>query len=157
MMKTRFFISLFVCTLVLFGCSEPETVRMVTGSYSYKTSGNVKIDDSLQITLQLPQEIGQLSIISVRDTENKDSVILTFNPLGGQVFTAAGNVVGKNIEITPFSRYLNLEMDKYKVEISGEATRYDNTLVFEWTYVGKGLVTQLPLESENVTTIAQIN
>lgn len=157
MLKSKFAMSLVVCAMTLVSCSESNSVRMLTGDYSYKTSGTVVVGDSVSMTLLLPNEIGQLSIVSLHNKATNDSVLLTFNPLGGQVYTTMGVVCGNKIEIQPFQRYIQVDLADFLVDISGEATQQDDVVIFRWKYAGKGQLLQVPLVSEDVMTIAKIN
>lgn len=157
MARTKLITSLVVGLLVLTGCSQHESVRMVEGDYSYKTGGTVIVNDSLQAKLQLPDEIGALTIVSLHAKENKDSVQLTFNPLNGPVYVTTGIVSGNEIVIAPFRRYIKVDLIEFAVEVSGEATRHDNTLLFHWDYTGESVLLQSSLKSEEVITFAKRN
>ncbi len=157
MLKSKFVMSLAVCAMALVSCSESNSIRMLIGDYSYKTSGTIVVGDSVSVTLPLSNEIGQLSIVSLHHKATNDSVLLTFNPLGGQVYTTTGVVCGSKIEIQPFQRYIQVDLADFLVDISGDATQQDNVVVFHWRYVGNGKLLQVPLVSEDVITIAKIN
>lgn len=157
MIRTKLITLFVVGMLVLTGCSEHASVRMIEGDYSYKTSGSVIVGDSLEVTLQLPDEIGALTIVSLHTQENKDSVQLIFNPLNGPVYNTTGVISGNEISIVPFRRYIKVDLTEFAIEVSGEAVRHDNTLLFHWDYTGNSILLQSSLKSEDVITFAKRN
>ena len=74
-MKRNLFFS-----LILIGCCAcSNDARLLSGDYSYKTSGSVVIStDTEEITYQLPDKIGQLNVVDLKATD-KDSVLLVLH------------------------------------------------------------------------------
>ena len=152
-MKTNHFLLLFVAACVLASCQTE--LQQATGDYSYKTSGEAvsySATDTLRLTL--PNESGTLDIVSMH---TEDSVLLTFNTFGGEVYSTHGLINGKDLIFNPFERTLHIGLLTYDITVSGTARRYDETVVFDLTYSGQSQSLDRTLESTKVQTIAKQN
>lgn len=88
----------FVCGLMVLcmtACQQPA--ERLTGTYSYKISGRVTIDDQ---SVTLPDEIGAMDVLYRHDS----TVLVTMNQLNGGIYRADGIVSGDSLRLTSFER-----------------------------------------------------
>lgn len=172
-------------SVILLGCEETMEVRSAKGSYSFKTSGKAELGnlDREDKTIELENESGQLEIISLHNEEN---VMLTFNQINGGVYSTKGTIKDDILEIEPYTRtytitstitiydtihttiggILNVDSisshekiihEIYDIEVSGNGTIYDNSIIFTLKYDGKSDSSERTLKSENIQMIAKKN
>lgn len=149
-MKRNLFFS-----LILIGCCAcSNDARLLSGDYSYKTSGSVVIStDTEEITYQLPDKIGQLNVVDLKAT-NKDSVLLVLNEMGGSLTTIYARISADSIELQPYTTTLTITTGKgtgtYDITVSGTGIRYDDLIMLHETYDGT-------LSDDNETTLYSDN
>lgn len=168
-MKRPEFLALGIIQLVLIamicpGCVDP--VKSLEGTYSYKLSGLVTIDDTLDVVLT--NEQGAMELIKVQDT----TFLLTMNTLQGDAYTAEGVLSGDEILLEPFERNIRLSFSEIKsdlfpidrsheeyfyTEISCIGAVYDETIVFTLQYTGESLSSDRRLSGEDITMVAHRN
>ncbi|MCR4849292.1 MAG: hypothetical protein K5920_10655 [Bacteroidales bacterium] len=145
---------LLICTLVLMTSCHKSGIKLFSGDYSFKTSGEVYIvaeaevqgDDIIipgALVVSLINEMGQLNI-SVSDKDN-DEVIVVINHLNGDVVTTTGTCNGNTIELDEFQRYtLPVSVSTWTgmnatITVRGTGHIYeDDMIVFDMSYTGKG-------------------
>ena len=157
-MKRNLFLS-----LILIGCCAcSNDARLLSGDYSYKTSGSVVVaTDTEEVTYQLPDKIGQLNVVDLKATD-KDSVLLVFNEMGGNLTTTYARISGDSIELLPYTTTLSITTGSgagtYDITVSGRGMRYDDLIMLRETYDGTlSDDNETTLHSENITTVANRN
>ncbi len=161
-------------------CSK-EGVKRFSGNYSFKTSGTITAmavsaegtDDGTAtaegdgtVTVNLTAESGQMTIVTSDKSDGE--MIVAMNILGGDVITFNAKADDKTLTIEPFTRTLTLHVgtiftDLVSVEttvtVSGEAQRYDSSLLFNLTYEGSytHLGTEYRIISSDVQCWAKSN
>ena len=149
-MKRNLFFS-----LILIGCCAcSNDARLLSGDYSYKTSGSVVIStDTEEIAYQLPDKIGQLNVVDLKATD-KDSVLLVLNEMGGSLTTIYARISADSIELQPYTTTLTITTGKgtgtYDITVSGTGIRYDDLIMLHETYDGT-------LSDDNETTLYSDN
>lgn len=145
MKKTLLFLA-FCGLIVLVGCRKSGT-NLFRGDYSFKTSGSVTLDEidpedePVSYTVSLPNEIGQLEISALDN--DKDSVLVVMNTLGGEVVVTHAFCDGNEIYLKNFTKNtllftgdsLTLKND-LQVHATGQMYEY-NTLILNMTYEGE--------------------
>lgn len=139
---------LAVIALVLTGCQEP--MKMLVGSYSYKTSGIVEIDEDQVV---LPNESGALEI--QQDSENE--LRLVFNQLNGGVYMTTATLAENVITLEPLSRTITVNLVPYELEVTGSGDHKDGVIVFTLHYKGTSLLGESTLVGEDILMIAKKN
>ena len=156
--------ALIACTLICITACE-NTTQSLFGSYSYKVSGKLAIDGSREM---ISDEIGSLVIINL----NSDTLLLAFNAEEGGVFTTQAIVENNQLILTPCHRLLTISYivtessllggtsnrtiyKDYQVEVYGDATIYDQTIIFNLQYSGKALDSNSTIKCNNITLIAK--
>lgn len=141
--------------MILIGCCAcSNDARLLSGDYSYKTSGSVVIStDTEEITYQLPDKIGQLNVVDLKATD-KDSVLLVLNEMGGSLTTIYALISADSIELQPYTTTLTITTGKgtgtYDITVSGTGIRYDDLIMLHETYDGT-------LSDDNETTLYSDN
>lgn len=151
-MKRIFPVLIMMGLLALTSCHK--SVKLFTGDYSFKISGEVYIaakadvqgDDIIipaALVVSLSNEIGQLNI-SPSDMDH-DEVIVVINYLNGDVVTTTGTCDGNTIELDEFQRYiLPISVSTWSgmsstITVGGIGHIYeDDMIVFDMSYSGKG-------------------
>lgn len=154
-MKRIFPVLLMMGLLALTSCHK-SGIKLFSGDYSFKTSGEVYIvaeaeiqgDDIIipaALVVSLANEVGQLNI-SVSDKDN-DEVIVVINYLNGDVITTTGTCDGNTIELDEFQRYiLPVSISTWSgmsstITVRGTGHIYeDDMIVFDMSYNGKGIL-----------------
>lgn len=139
---------LFLLMVVLTGCQEP--MKMLVGSYSYKTSGIVEIGENQVV---LPNESGALEI--QQDSENE--LRLVFNQLNGGVYTTTATLAENVITLEPLSRTITVNLVPYELEVTGSGDYKDGVIVFTLHYEGTSLLGESTLVGEDILMIAKKN
>jgi len=158
-MKKNIFI-LVILTVALVGCKDNAEVRSAIGTYSYKSSGTLVLDSLNQGTsdtlIQVAfTEIGALEVISMKD---KDSVMVTFNELLGDVYSTRGSIKGNEIILQPFfRRFVNGKIIyPTTIAVTGNGHIYDSSIVMNLNYSGLA-EDSLALAANDVQLIAKKN
>ncbi|MGM9745478.1 MAG: hypothetical protein ACI30H_00740 [Paludibacteraceae bacterium] len=153
----------FIFILTLIGCCAcSNDARLLSGDYSYKTSGSVVIStDTEEITYQLPDKIGQLNVVDLKATD-KDSVLLVLNEMGGSLTTIYARISADSIELQPYTKTLTITTGKgagtYEITISGTGAYYDDLIILHETYDGTlSDDNETTLYSDNIITVANRN
>jgi len=150
-MKKNIFL-LVILTIAMVGCKDNAEVRSAIGTYSYKTSGTLTVDTLLGISFF---EQGAMDIVSLK---NKDSVLVTFNELLGDVYSTRGSIVGNEIRLQPFfRRFVNAKViNPITIVVTGNGQIYDSSIVLNLNYSGLAN-DSLALTANNVQLIAKKN
>ena len=139
---------LIICCLMALAACQKKNAPLFRGDYSFKTSGNVVLDEIVSedeegdsFTVSLPNEIGQLEI---KDLDNgKDSVLVVMNTMGGEVVVTHAFCKDNEIFLRDFKKNtllftgdsLTLKND-LRVKASGQMYE-NNTLILNMTYEGE--------------------
>lgn len=159
-----FAVIMTVVSMVMVSCTDD--LHQTAGEYTFKTSGSVTLTSGDKSeTLLLNNEIGSLSIINKNDKDG--GIILTINSSYGPVQIATGRIEGKILLIDAYTRSLVctelksqiLQPDVVKmtfddVDVTGIGERYDDTIIFTWTYEGVSTDGIVTLKGTNIKTIA---
>jgi hypothetical protein len=161
--------------LGLVACSDTAAVRSVEGAYRYKTTGQVTIEENYDgatkadtMLIALSNESGTLEMVSLH---KGDSMLLTIDPLNGQLAVTRGLVNGARFDFEPYKRTLEVGVPKglldslihiekqevFDITVSGYAEVYDNNLVFRLQYQGASETTERTLRGSNIMTLAKKN
>lgn len=150
-----------VCVLMMAtGCTNQD-VKLFTGEYTYKTSGNVDITlNGNSFTHTLNNSIGQMDIV---DLKQNDSVLIVKNEMSGSVQTLRAQVREDSLFLEPYSKELSVTLNGettiFDIQISGNGVIYDkNTIIINEVYDGEaqGSVTG-SLNGESIKTVAKRN
>lgn len=158
--------ALFAFALVTLNACQ-DSVKDVIGTYSYKISGQVTIDDSTRLVL--PDEEGAMQVLREKDKE----LCITMNTLGGKVYTTKGQYTGDSIVLYPFTRYITLSYayvddsaliaiehtvtEPFRISVSGAGKVYDGTVIYSFSYEGEGLSSGLALRGQDIVCVAKMN
>lgn len=148
-------------------CSEKEGAALFEGNYSFKTSGSLNVEktssestsDPSESTLYLAAESGQMNIVK----DGKDNVIITMNIIGSDVLVFKGEVDKTTLNITQAKRAIDVHDGASSVtlncNVSGQAKRYDDLLIFTLTYSGDGVsaLYSYTITSSEVNCVAKLN
>lgn len=149
MNKGLYLTMVLVVMAVLTGCKSE--LKQVAGEYSYKISGSAIVDST---EVHLTNESGALHII---DKDEKE-LLLTFNMLGGDVYTALGDLSSKSLSIKEFERIIVHNTKDYKVKVSGSGEVYDDNIVLDMQYKGMSMdKDSIELESKDIKLVATRN
>ena len=186
MKSFRTFLTLLTLAgLVLTGCRD-NALTTFTGSYTYKTGGQLKVlptvltgdsvdavaacsalsgYDLANLWAPLTPESGEMTMVYTN--EAKDSVILTFTALMGDLCTLTGTLSGdtltlsgkdtKSMQITDG----NGSVGGGFVTVSGEGKLYDELLILNLSYEGAftstatGRSTEMTVVESRVQCVAQ--
>ena len=96
-MKYKLLGLVLFCGLMVTSCKNE--LQQVAGEYSYKISGSVVVDT---VEERLTNESGALHLINTDDEE----LLLTFNMLGGDVYTTNADLENKQLKIAEFERII---------------------------------------------------
>ncbi|MBQ7631689.1 MAG: hypothetical protein IJS82_02895 [Paludibacteraceae bacterium] len=175
--------------MLMTACSDSAQVRDVKGTYRYKTTGKVTLEENFAgatkadtLVANLDNESGTLEVVSLH---NGDSLLLTFDPLNGDVSISHGIADGKRIRFAPYYRTLEVptvvkyydtisigagilihdtvlvrerkEYEVYDIRVRGYADAYDNNLVFNLQYDGKSQSSLRTLRGEGIQSLAKRN
>lgn len=161
---TILFALVAVLSTTLASCSD--NLHQTSGEYTFKTSGAVTLTGADTVkTVLLSDEVGTLTILDKND--NNDGVVLTINSSYGPVQTATARIAKNTLLVDDFSRTLEfsefnpqlLQSDITKttfdnVRVTGNGERYDDTIIFTWTYEGTSTDGKITLKGENIKTVA---
>lgn len=154
--------NLFFIFILIGCCACSNDARLLSGDYSYKTSGSVVIStDTEEITYQLPDKIGQLNVVDLKATD-KDSVLLVLNEMGGSLTTIYARISADSIELQPYTTTLTITTGKgtgtYNITVSGTGIRYDDLIMLHETYDGTlSDDNETTLYSDKIITVANRN
>ncbi|MGN0187019.1 MAG: hypothetical protein ACI392_04655 [Paludibacteraceae bacterium] len=155
----------FIFALALIGCCAcSNNARILSGDYSYKTSGTAIVitDNTDTTTIQLTDRIGQLNVVDLQ-ANDKDSVLLIFNEMGGSVTTVRARTSSDSIYLTPYVLRQSITTGgtsgTYEITVSGTGIRYDDLIVLQQTYDGRldDDKKTATLHSDNIITVANRN
>ncbi len=163
--------AVFAALLLSLTSCEKEGTRRFEGNYSFKTSGTLTIDrkvTSSDVTLPttdgtfkstLTSESGQMNIV----TTGENTMVVTFNIIGGDVLVFDATVDGKKITLSPISRIITIKDDGLTFTIDatleGTGERYDDVVVFTLNYTGSTsyLVYDYTITESSVKCVAKVN
>ncbi|MGN0187558.1 MAG: hypothetical protein ACI392_07435 [Paludibacteraceae bacterium] len=185
MNKIALWMACVAVAMMMCGCDDAAAVRSAKGTYSFKTSGQAVLDslegDAKSIVLD--DESGQLEIISLHDA---DSLLLTFNQMGGGVYSSRGTLKDNELRFEPYARtysvvttvtvydtvhtviggvigvdsisgHNELVNDVFDITVSGVGHVYDKSIIFQLRYDGRSASSERILTAENVQMIAKKN
>lgn len=127
-MKYKFFILGLVLFCGLMATSCKNELQQTAGEYSYKISGSALIDS---VETHLLNETGSLRII-----DQNDHLLLSFNMLGGDIYSTTAKMEKKELELAPFERIITHELRDFKVSVTGSGNVYDNNILLHLNYKG---------------------
>ena len=133
-------VGLFVIALT----SCQDRVQQVSGTYSYKISGQVVAN---YITHTLTDEEGAMEMIR----QDSTTALVTFNALRGHAYVTTAEIHADSIVLQPYERILTVESTDYAITAFGKGKIYDNTILISLTYKGNRL------SGENVTLLCKKN
>ena len=141
---TRYCLSIMIAISIC-ACNH-VSIKDIEGTYSYKTSGILAVtDQSSQTTndISLDNIVGTLDI---KRLNNKDSVLLIFNEMLGDITTVRAALKGDSIYMTPYKKvYSIVDQSKtsallidvptvtnadYYVMVEGKGVVMDGTIIF---------------------------
>ena len=160
---------------VLCSCSK-EGTALFKGNYSFKTSGTISARqisepaDTLlpsDVTIKLATESGQMDI-TPRDG---DAMLVSMNVTGGDMLVYDATVDGDDLIVSQDTRSMVLTFPsgeesqvltptvRADVAVSGSGHRYDNIILFKFTYSGTFQVgdTEYEIYSSDIDCRAKLN
>ncbi len=164
-------ISAMLLVVCVSSCSNKEGAALFEGSYSFKTSGSLKVEKTLseeigdespsstEATLSLTAESGQMNIVK----DGKNQVIITMNIIGSDVLVFKGEVSGQTLNITEAKRTANIHDGSisaaFDCTVNGYAKKYDDLLIFTLSYSGDGssALYSYTIISSEVNCVAKLN
>ena len=136
-----------VLALLALTACQKKNAPLFRGDYSFKTSGSVTLDEidpqdePVSYTVSLPNEIGQLEINALGN--EKDSVIVVMNTMGGEVIVTHAFCDGNEIYLKDFTKNTLLFTgdsitlkNEVRVQASGQMYE-DKTIVINMIYDGE--------------------
>ena len=145
----RFFTLTLTLTLTLCLISCNNEIKNAAGDYSYKASGSVLIDDTLSLNLE--DEIGAMTLIQ----KSQDSLLLTFNVLNGNVYTATGSLCDQVLTLNPFSRSIKANILLYNIQVTGSGEVYEDNIILHLQYHGTSTSERHTLSSTDILLVAK--
>ncbi len=134
---------------VVVGCKNE--VQQTAGEYSYKISGSVLVDSVEQ---RLSNETGVVYVVE----KEKETLLLTFNMLGGDVYTTTATIKNKVLEMAELERIVSQSARDYKVTVSGRGDVYDKNILLRLQYKGTSMdKDSIALESKDIQLLATRN
>lgn len=146
-MKMKNFLCLCVLlTTILTACNKD--VKKITGDYSYKLSGTVNFEDADgNQTKIMTIKRGQMNIVADKKGKKGD-IVITFNEMGGGVYSCTGKVEGDSIFFNPYefsTRFSSADsvMDLiqlghvYTVQSRGRGVVRDYLILMEEQWIGR--------------------
>lgn len=160
--NTKFLKFCMLAGIAAITASCSDEVKPLLGDYSYNTSGQVAIDDTVQVVLS--NEIGSMELERVKDND----IMLTMNSLRNGVYATQGTLDGDTISLVPFTRTMSVTYqtsdivpttvtENYNVEVSGKGKVYNETIHFYLKYSGESLSNGKKLTGENILMVAKKN
>lgn len=155
----KFFQFSLLLSIVWFATACSDAVRPFVGDYSYKISGTVTVDGKTKV---LSTEQGSLQLVR----KDKNTVLMTFNELGGDVYTATGYISDSHISFTDAKRTLHIaytgessvaSVQYFDLTVAGEGEIQNETIVFGLTYYGEGLNDGTTLTGKDIVCVAKQN
>ncbi|MGM9746104.1 MAG: hypothetical protein ACI30H_04010 [Paludibacteraceae bacterium] len=171
--------------MMMCSCEDTAAVRSVKGTYSFKTSGQAVLDslEGEAKSIVLDDESGQLELISLHDA---DSLLLTFNQMGGGVYSSRGTLNDNELRFEPYARtysvvttmtvydtvhtviggvigvdsisgHTEVVNDVFNIIVSGVGRVYDHSIIFQLRYDGRSETSDRIFTAENVQMIAKKN
>lgn len=158
-------------SLILLSCRQ-ESMR-ITGDYSYKLSGEVKLTDADgEVTYRLLHRNGQMNIL--KDKSDKGRYLITMNEMNGGCYTMTARLNGDNLTIDQHEFTTNIlstntipdidlidEEDPsivYRITASGGGTRNGDILIITEMWDGNQSGTpRATLRGAEMTIIAERN
>lgn len=175
-MKTKVITAFVLLMAALSSCSK-EGTALYKGNYSFKTSGSIcarqitEPADTLlpsDITIKLATESGQMDITP----RGGDAMLVTMNVTGGDMLVYDAKVGSEeDLLITPKTRRITLDFPSSEesrikpltfdaeLSISGLGHRYDNIVLFKFTYGGKFQIgdTEYEIYASDIDCRAKLN
>ena len=174
-MKIKVITAIVMLSAVLCSCSK-EGTALFKGNYSFKTSGTISARqisepaDTLlpsDVTIKLATESGQMDI-TPRDG---DAMLVSMNVTGGDMLVYDATVDGDDLIVSQDTRSMVLTFPsgeesqvltptvRADVAVSGSGHRYDNIILFKFTYGGVFLVgdTEYEIYSSDIDCRAKLN
>ena len=141
---------IFTALLLLTSCNSE--IQQLTGTYSYKASGEASIEN---VSTSLDDEIGTLEVIPIN---KKDSFRLIFNQVGGPVYTTVGLLYneGKKLDLKKFERSINASAINYSVQVTGDGDILDGIIMLKLNYFGQSSA-GIDIKCDNVLMVAKKN
>lgn len=141
-----------LAAIALTGCKDTAQVRSAIGTYSYKSSGTLTVDSLSPVRFT---EQGAMEVVSLK---NKDSVLVTFNELFGEVYATHASIKGKEITFTPFERIIfsSILTGPVTVQVRGEGQVLDDCITLNLEYHNRPS-DSLSLSATDVLLIAKKN
>lgn len=167
-------VSCVAAALLLAAC-EKEGPEFFKGNYTFKTSGSVTAEVSIEnadgvnnatLELDLETEQGQMDVLKTGAEDG--SMIVTMNVLGGDVRSFRARAEGSTLEVEPFDTKIKVEISKHgtvtlNATVSGSAKRYSNVLIFDLVYEGEGVseigesTAKIKICDSSVQCVAKLN
>ena len=169
-MKKQILIAVFA--LLAFTSCQKSGTNLFRGDYSFKTSGSVTMDEIVpegetyepaSYTVSLPNEIGQIEISDLGD--EKDSLLVVMNTLGGEVIVTHALCDGDEIYLKDFMKNALLFTGdsitlKNEVRVQASGQMYEeNTLILNMIYDGEAETSErtFTLHGDNIRMAATRN
>ena len=175
--------------MLMAACKDSSEVRDVKGAYRFKTTGKVTLEENFKgatkadtLVANLDNESGTLELVSLH---KGDSVLITIDPLNGNVMVTRGALDGSRLHFDSYNRtievpttqtyYDTIKIDlglitkdtvivterdvyePYDIRVNGYADVYDNNLVFHLEYAGKSQTSERTLRGKDITSLAKKN
>ena len=162
-----------ILSLILLSCQR-ETMK-ITGDYSYKLSGEVKLTDADgTVSYRLIHRNGQMNIL--RDKSDRHRYIITMNEMNGGCYTMNAELNGDHLQIdrhefatnilsTNGLPDLDIDLDQdedpsivYRITASGEGNRNGDILIIKEVWNGhQSEDVRIKLYGSEMTIIAERN
>lgn len=153
-----------IFAVALLGLCSCNKAKIFTGDYAYKTSGTLTISrtDTTAVLYELKQ-VGQLNVIDLKSSK-KDSVLLVFNELGGNITTVRAKVDGDSLRLVPYTKTISLQSGLLQsvsgeIKVSGCGVRYDDIIMLDEVYDGEltSDTTTIKIYGSHIATVANRN
>ncbi|MGN0191199.1 MAG: hypothetical protein ACI39U_06040 [Candidatus Cryptobacteroides sp.] len=186
MKKENLILAVVVAAVSLPSCTK-YSAFFLSGTYSCKNTGRmtVVLPESYLETEQDDIDLNETSTMDIRRIDGSDSVLIAFNPVGGELHRTTGHIDGARLEFKPFRREIGFYADTLKVLttqiqidtlvytrndtvkvrvkdnalmlFSGSAELYDDIVMFDMVCEGTSEVTGAFVSGDNIRLMAKKN
>lgn len=132
--------------VILTGCQEP--MKMLLGSYSYKTSGTVEISGE---QIVLPNESGALEV----QKESESALRLVFNQMGGGVYMTTATLKDDVLTLDTLFRTIQVGLEPYDLAVVGTGNYHDGIIIFDLQYNGTSMQSDSTLLGKDILMVAK--
>lgn len=161
-------------TMAVFCSCTKEGEKLFKGNFSFKTSGSLTTEVTVETPLDtsiaifnsaIATEQGQMDIISLGGDNGE--MMITMNVLNGDMRCFKATAKGSILELEPTEAHIKADIKNsttaLTVTVSGTAERYDNIIIFNLKYEGEksseivGRTEHIKIKDSDIRCVAKMN